>query len=515
MTLKRMITALAVILAAAGCARAGGVSESLTDASLKALCKDLPFKMEPVSLPKIPSRKVLLTDFGAVGDGRTLNTEAFAKAVESLSSKGGGHLVVPAGIWLTGPIGLESGIDLHLEQGAVILFSPDRDLYPIIGTSFEGLDCRRCESPVHADGAVNVAITGRGVIDGCGDSWRAVKKSKLTSSQWKAKLASGGVLSEDGKCWYPDEGYMEAEKNADMNVPRGIETEEQWQRIKSFLRPVMISLRNCENVFLEGVTFQNSPSWNIHPLLCKNLVINEITVRNPVYSQNGDGIDIESCERSVLLNSSFDCGDDGICIKSGKDEDGRRRGVPCKGLLVDGCTVYKGHGGFVVGSEMSGGVEDILVRNCRFLGTDVGLRFKSKRGRGGIVRNIWIEKISMMDIVTEPLLFDLHYGGKSAVEAAEEGSETIVTHAVADETTPCFRDIHIKDIVCYGAARAMYFNGIPEMPVHNVTLENCTITSRKGAEISYAEYVTLKGVDILNSEGERLTVRNSQNVTEE
>ena len=275
----------------------------------------------------------------------------------------------------------------------------------------------------------------------------------------------------------------------------------------------MISLMNCENVLLEDCLFQNSPCWNIHPLMCRNVIINNVTVRNPWYSQNGDGLDVDSCENVLVINSSFDVGDDAIWIKSGKNEDGRRRARPCRNLIVDNCIVFHGHGGFVVGSEMSGGVENIKVSDCRFLGTDVGLRFKSCRGRGGVVKNIYIEDIVMMNIPTEPLLFDLHYGGKSAVEAAAEGASPFdVEFVEADETTPQFRDIFIKDVICSGAARAMYFNGIPEKNIENIVVEDCEIVSEKGADLRYSTGVVLKDVKITQSEGEGFSVANCTNV---
>lgn len=477
------------------------------------LYKDLPFEMEVVSRPEIPAREANLLDFGRHGNGTELNTEAFAKAIDWLSERGGGRLVVPAGIWFTGPIELKSGIELHLTENAVLLFDSSRDLYPIIETSFEGLDCYRCESPIHADGAVNVAITGKGVIDGNGQDWRACKKSKLTSSQWKALLAKGGYVNEEKNCWYPSEAYYIAEQFSDMNVPPKSMSREELEPYKDFLRPVMISLRNCTNVLLEGCTFQNSPSWNIHPLLCKNVIVKGVNVRNPWYSQNGDGIDLESCTGTIIVDSSFDVGDDGICIKSGKDEDGRLRGVPTKGLIVDNCTVYHGHGGFVVGSEMSGGVEDVKVSNCRFLGTDVGLRFKSKRGRGGVVKNIYIDNIYMTDIVTEALLFDLYYGGKSAVEVLEDGSKVTKVEAMpVDETTPEFRDIHISNVVCNGARRAMYFNGIPEMPVKNISIRGCTVTSLTGIEMNYSEDIVLENVKVVPQSGKDLIHSNVKNL---
>lgn len=502
-TAKKAIRLLSALFLAVSCASGAGEFDYLYE--------DLPFEMGMVSRPQIPDFSVNLLDFGGVPDGTTLNTEAFAAAMDELSSRGGGHLIVPAGVWRTGPIGIKSNIDLHVEHDAVVVFDPSRELYPVIRTSFEGLDTRRCESPIHADGEKNISITGGGVFDGSGESWRMVKKSKMTESQWKKQVASGGVLSEDGTAWYPDEGFVIAMKSANMNDP---DPSLPDSLVKSFLRPVMVSLRNCENVLLEDCLFQNSPAWNIHPLLCKNLIIKDITVRNPEYSQNGDGLDIESCTDAVVVGSTFDCGDDGICIKSGKDADGRKRGVPCKGLIVDGCTVYHGHGGFVVGSEMSGGVQNMKVSNCRFLGTDVGLRFKSKRGRGGVVEGIWIDNIYMTDIVTETVLFDLFYMGKSAVEAA--GDEQVEEPAFpVDETTPTFRDIHISNVVCAGAARAMYFNGLPEMPVSGIDISDCVITSRKGIEIRWSDNVTLRNVKVTPQTGEPLVTSHVNNLTVE
>lgn len=480
------------------------------------LYENLPFKMERVARPVIPDLRVSIKDFGGVGDGVTLNTEAFAKAMKHLSDKGGGHLDVPAGIWLTGPIEILSNCDLHVTPNAVIIFDPDRDLYPIIQTVFEGLDTRRCESPVHAEGARNISITGGGVLDGSGEAWRMVKKSKLTDGEWRKLVASGGIVSRDGRIWYPDEGFEKATMFSNMNVPSVDLTEEQWNEIKSFLRPNMVSLRNCENVLLEDCSFQNSPCWNVHPLMCKNLIVNRVNIRNPYYSQNGDAIDVDSCENVLITNSTFDAGDDGICIKSGKDADGRRRARPCKNLIVDNCTVFHGHGGFTVGSEMSGGVENIKVSNCRFLGTDVGLRFKSKRGRGGVVKNIYINDIYMKDILADAILFDLFYGGKSAVEAAAEKDETVNVPAVpVDETTPEFRDIYISNVCCNGASRAMLFNGLPEMPVTNINVSDCTITADEGITLRNSQDITFKNVKCYPEKGDAITtlrVKNFNNI---
>ena len=466
------------------------------DNPYKKYTEKLPFNMPEVKAPVIPDYQVKLTDFGGVGDGITLNTEAFAKAIDALSKKGGGKLVVPQGVWHTGPIVLKSNIELHLKSGAVILFAADESLYPIIETSFEGLDTRRLQSPIYAKGATNIAITGNGVIDGNGQYWRPVKKGKVTASHWKSLLAIPGSQEFKKDYWVPSAGYAKGEQGANMNVPNA-QTEEEWNAIKRFLRPVMISLVQCKNVMLKGLIFQNSPAWNLHPLMCENVIIDKVLVRNPSYAQNGDALDLESCKNALIINSRFDAGDDGICIKSGKDADGRRRGIPCENVVVDGCTVFAGHGGFVVGSEMSGGVKNIMVENCQFLGTDVGLRFKSTRGRGGIVENIYINKVSMTDIKTDAITFNMYYGGKSVAEMLADGDNPDnTTKMPVTEETPIFRNIHITDCVCNGAGRAMEFNGLPEMPIDGITLQNLTILAKKDAVFTNCVNIKKKNVNI-------------------
>ena len=479
--------------------------------------ENLPFEMPQVVQPSIPAREVCITEFGAVGDGMTLNTEAFAKAIDGLAEQGGGRVNVPDGIWFTGPIVLKDNIELHLSNHAMILFSPDQSLYPLTEIIFEGLNTWRLQSPISARGVKNVAITGGGVIDGSGDAWRMVKQSKVTESAWKKLVASGGIV--DGTNWFPTESYYRGQKSAtDQNVNENMTKKEDFEPIRDFLRPVMVAIHNCENVLLQGVTFQNSPCWTIHPAICTNLTIDGITVRCPAYAQNGDGVDIESCKNVLMINSSVDAGDDAICIKSGKNEDGRKRGIPCENVLVDNCIVFHGHGGFVVGSEMSGGVKNVSVRNCTFSGTDVGLRFKSTRGRGGVVENIFIENITMNNIVTDGLLFDLFYGGKSASEAladGDEGEATDMPFKPVDETTPAFRNIDIRDVRCNGARRAMLFNGLPEMNVENVKVENAWFYTTTGAQVNESTNVAFKNVTIVPKQGVPLAINNAKNVVTE
>ncbi|MCD8185241.1 MAG: glycoside hydrolase family 28 protein [Rikenellaceae bacterium] len=463
--------------------------------------ENLPFEMTPVVLPSIPDYTVCLTDFGGVGDGLALNTEAFARAMDALEARGGGKLVVPRGTWITGPIFLKSRVNLHVSDGALIYFTEDFDAYPLIETNWEGWTALRATSPIMAHNLTDIAITGNGVIDGNGDNWRLVKKEKMTDGQWrKLQQREGSVLDEAQRLWFPNEGamkgYFDTRHYSEL-------TAEEREYYKAYYRPVLASIVNCKRILLQGITFQNSPSWNVHPLLCQELTVDHVVIRNPWYSQNGDGLDVESCKNVLVVNSSFDVGDDAICIKSGKDLEGRQRGIPTENLIVDNCIVYHGHGGFVVGSEMSGGARNMLVRNCQFMSTDVGLRFKSTRGRGGVVERVWIENIDMTNIPNEALLFDLYYGRRDPNAPVPP----------VTEETPSFRDIHIKNITCRGAGTAMLFNGLPEMNVRNVTVENAVLQTTRGIVINESDQVKLSNIVIQQKTGPAVEMNQAKNVT--
>lgn len=468
----------------------------------KAVYNRLPFKMEEVQLPSFPDYQVSITEFGAVPDGITLNTKAFNDAINHVYEKGGGTVVVPEGLWLTGPIEMRSNVNLYTEYNALVYFSEDHSLYPIIETSFEGLDTRRCQSPISAWYCENIAITGHGTFDGNGDTWRAVKKSKLTESQWNRLIKKGGIV--DGTTWYPSEGSLKG-KNAcvDFNNPTGIETMEDWLSIRDWLRPVLLNFVKCKRVLIEGCTFKNSPAWCLHPRSCDHITLNKVTVVNPWYSQNGDALDLESCTNAIIANCHFDAGDDAICLKSGKNEDGRRRGEPCKNVIIQNNIVLHGHGGFVVGSEMSGGVQNIFVDNCTFMGTDVGLRFKSCRGRGGLVENIFISNINMINIPNEAIIFNLFYNGKSRAEVTydEDGNMSGELVPISEET-PIFRNIYIDNVTCKGAGRAIFFNGLPEMRIANINLDNIIITDAKeGAIFQESQDITINNLSIETTDG--------------
>ncbi|MBD0299329.1 MAG: glycoside hydrolase family 28 protein, partial [Nitrososphaera sp.] len=407
--------------------------------------------------------------YGAKADGITLNTKSITDAIEACTKKGGGIVVVPAGVWLTGPLVLKSNVNLHLQKNALLQFTDDFDQYPLVETNWEGLVQMRNQSPLSATGAINIAITGFGIIDGAGDAWRMVKKDKLTESQWKKLVASGGVLSEDQKTWYPSKSSYEGSKLTNPGQVSPEKTPEFYKSIKDFLRPNLLVITNCNKVLLEGVTFQNSPAWCLHPLMSENITVRNVYAKNPWYAQNGDGIDLESCKNVLIENSTFDVGDDGICIKSGRDEEGRKRGMPTQDVIIRNCIVYHAHGGFVVGSEMSGGAKNIWVNDCTFIGTDIGLRFKTTRGRGGVVENIYINNIGMKDIAGEAILFDMYYAAQDPVALAGEKREPPkVELKPVTEETPQFQNIYINNVVASGAEKAIFVRGLPEMSIKNI-----------------------------------------------
>jgi len=474
---------------------------------------NLPFKMPEVQIPKFKADTLNIVDFGAVANTGKLSTKAINDAIKKCSGSGGGVVVIPSGLWTTGPIKMKSNVNLHTKNGAFISFTSDLDQYELIESYFEGNKVIRCESPIMGVDLENIAITGEGIFDGNGSNWRPVKIGKMTDEQWKTLVNSGGVLSKDGKIWYPSEGALIGNEQKDK-LPK-TPTVENMKPYKQALRPVMVSLVNCKKLLLDGVTFQNSPAWNVNPLMCENLTLSNLTIRNPWYSQNGDGLDIESCRIGTVTNCRFDVGDDAICIKSGKDKEGRERAKPTELFVIMDCVVYHAHGGFVIGSEMSGGVRNILAKNLTFIGTDCGLRFKSVRGRGGLVENIWMEDIRMKNIPTDAINFNLYYFVKGAVEDPVTGEMIVEKETVSDET-PAFKNMYFKNIYVDGAKQALKIMGIPEMPVQNIQFKNMVIRSEAGIQMNYASKIDFENIDLkLDKPGIAASFSNSQNITVE
>lgn len=487
---------------------ARGHSADQIEKEVKGLCANLPFAMPEIRVPTFPGHRFTITDFGAVADGLTLNTNAITQAIQACVNAGGGIVDVPPGTWLTGPIRLESNVNLHLERGALLQFSNRIEDFPLIA----GLDGKSKKyvitPPIAAYRATNIAITGNGVIDGAGEVWRYVKKYKMTEHQWKELVASGGVVSSNGQEWWPSQGAMDGQQYL-----RAIERSGRkpavadYAHVREYLRPDMVQLVQCNGILIDGTTFQNSPRYHLRPVQSENVIIRGVKVLSPWYGQNTDGIDPVSCRNVIVYDATVDVGDDGICLKPGSIAASQEPGPACQNIVVANCVVYHAHGGFAIGSESFGGVRNVSVRNCLFIGTDVGLRFKSMRGRGGVVENVFVDGIQMRAITDDAILFDMYYG-----QTAEERE---AAKAASSGPVPQFRDVSMKNIVCNGARQAVRIVGLPEMPVSNIMLENVDIRSVGGLSLTDADSITIRNCSITPERGPIMTMVQSRGVTVE
>lgn len=473
------------------------------------------FELPKVYEPHFKKDTFNIETFGAVKDGITLNSTSINNAIAAANKAGGGIVYIPAGLWLTGPIVLLNNVEINTARGALILFTKDRTQYPLKAASFEGVEAARCQSPISATDAKNIAITGQGIFNGGGEAWRPLKKGKVTETEWKRLIGTGGVLTEDKSYWYPSAGALQGSLTNNIGKLVGGATLSSFEPIRDFLRPNMIRFTNCSNVLLEGVTFENSPAWTMHLLMSKHITIKKVTVKNPWYGQNTDALDLESCSNALVDGCNFDTGDDGICIKSGRDEEGRKRGMPTKDVVVVNTTVYHAHGGFVIGSEMSGGSNNIFVSNCTFIGTDIGLRFKTTRGRGGIVENIYASNIAMRDIVGEAVLFDMYYAAKDPVPLEGEKREMPVIQTLpVTEATPIFRNFYFNNVYCNGAEKAIFVRGIPEMNISNIVLSDMVFATNKGIECTEGANIEFNNIKLVTQQANPLVyIQNSSKLT--
>jgi DNA sulfur modification protein DndE len=480
----------------------GGIPAFSQEKDLNYFIAQAPFTMPAVVVPEFPPRTFSITDYGAVNDGKTLNTAAFALAIEACANAGGGTVVVPEGTWLTGPIEMKSNVNLHAEANALVLFTPDRSQYPIVHPS-KGSSSFVVQSPISGSDLENIAITGEGIFDGSGENWRPVKKSKVTSEQWEKLVSSGGVLTTDGKTWWPSTEAMNGDAFLKSLKGRKDLTGKDYLPARDFMRPKMIVFTKCNNVLLDGPTFRNSPMYVFNPNHCTNLTVRNVKVHNDYWAQNGDGIDISACKGVIIYKTTVSAGDDGICMKSsggnGADD------FQLENVLIADCIVYQSHGGFVIGSNTDGGMKNIFVSDCDFIGSDIGVRVKSNAGRGGVVKDIYIRNINMKNIVNAAISFDTYY------EDMQVGRKLDTAGRIRNKI-PEFRDFHFSNIDCEGAKSAIYINGLPEMPVHKLFFENMNIAANAGVIMNAAEGIELKNVRIIPDKGPVYTLSNSNDI---
>ncbi len=413
--------------------------------------KGLPIELQQVTAPTINEQRVSITDFGAIGDGQTMNTAAIQKAIDTLAKQGGGHVDVPAGIWLTAPFKLKSGIDLHLAQNAIIQLTEDRSLHVKEGS-------KKATMAITASNAHDISITGKGIIDGNGEFWRPVKKSKHSDVEWKDYLALGGTINGKGDIWYPFNLKHQA------NIAGTMEQQEK-------MRVNMIRFTNCQRVLVKDVTLQNSPKFHLTPTDCQDVIIDNVSIRCMWNAQNGDAIDIGTCQRVLIVNNTIDCGDDGICMKGAVGDEALKH-KPCEDILIRNNVVQHAHGGFVIGSEFCAGMYKIVVCDNTFTGTDTGLRFKSSIGRGGKTGDIYCYNIFMTDIRDEAIIFETTYADKAVAGTTGPGTGA--------KWVPEFKDIHIYNVTCNGAETGIKAKGAEGM-VHSIDISNSTIFYTKTA----------------------------------
>ncbi|MDR0388359.1 MAG: glycoside hydrolase family 28 protein [Treponema sp.] len=395
-----------------------------------------------------------IASFGALGDGRTDNSAAFAAALNVLRESGGGTLTVGQGIWQTGPIRLFSRTTLVVEEGAVISFIPEVERYTPVFTRWEGVECYGMHPLIFADGEHDVAVTGKGFLKGNGQAWWDMLRDKRRRSQ---------VLPET-----PMEIRLASLNPGNANQPSG-----GGGRNTQFLRPPMIQFYKCADARIEDICVIDSPFWTLHPVFCDRLVIRNVTISNPPDAPNTDGIDIDSCRDVLIERCHVGVGDDGIVLKSGSGEDGIRVNVPTRNVIVRNCTVKDGHGGIVIGSETAGGIFDVTVEDCVFAGTDRGIRIKTRRGRGGHIRNLSFRNLTMENNLC-PVAINMFY----RCGAKMSDGFFVQDPLQVGVTTPSIKNIAISGVRASGCrASAGFIAGLPEAPIENLSIRSCEFST--------------------------------------
>lgn len=418
--------------------------------------------LNSVSEPKIPLKEYSIVDFGAVADGKNDCTEVFNTAIKKVSERGGGKIIVPEGTYLTGPIHFENNVELHL-QNAKIKFHTDPEKYlPVVLTRFEGMELYNYSPLIYAHGKTNIAITGCGVLDG--------QASEKNWWIWKGKEEFGW------KVGMPNQSNDVLEL-AEM-VKNGVPVEERIFGEDHFLRPSFVQFYGCKNVLLEGFELINSPMWCIHPVLCENVIVRNVKIHSR--GPNNDGIDPESCKYVLIENCFFDTGDDSIVIKSGRNEDGRRIAIPCEYVLARNNTVLseKSHGGFVIGSEMSGGARKLVAMDNLFINLERVLRIKTNSRRGGFIEEVYFYNNVAVNVFEELFVVQTDYDNETG------------------DFPPSVKNIFVKNFKAIRGKCGVRIKGLENSKVSNVHLQNCLFEEVEFAmELSDCQ-ITLENVKI-------------------
>lgn len=411
-----------------------------------------PWKTMELTIKNLPKtnfqdKTYNINDFGAVADGKTLNTAAFEKAIQTCTENGGGKVLVPNGKYLTGAIHLENNVNLHLEDKAEILFSLNPKDYPIVHTSWEGTELMNYSPLIYAKNKTNVAITGKGILNGQADStnWWIWSGAKMYG--WKK-----GIPSQNDP--------TNREVLVDM-AEKGIPVEQRIFGEGRYLRPNFIEFFECNTVFVKGITVINSPFWILHPIKTNNMIIDGVTVNS--HGPNNDGCDPEYSQNIVIKNCTFNTGDDCIAIKAGRDADGRRVAIPSKNIIVQNCKMIDGHGGVVIGSEISAGVNNVFVENCVMdsPNLDRAIRIKTNSRRGGIIENVFVRNLEVGTVKECVLKLNMFYN--------VYGSQT-------GNFIPVIRNINLENVnVKNGGKYSIWAEGYKQSPVENITLKNVKI----------------------------------------
>lgn len=403
-----------------------------------------------IKAPEFANRTFVITKYGASTKADAVkNQKAINKAINACNKAGGGRVVVPAGKWNTGAITLKSNVNLVIEKGAELIFAFDRNLYPLVYTRWEGLDIMNYQPCIYAIDCENIGLTGEGIINGNGSNerWWYMKGNKHHGyhegvDEWQG-TASVGTRAE-------------LLKMCDNNVP----TEKRIFGKGKGLRPQLVNFVRCNNILIEGVEMLNSPFWVMHPLLCKNVTVRNVTVFNE--GPNGDGCDPESCENVLIEGCTFHTGDDCIALKSGRNGDGLRANIPCKNVIIRNCKMADGHGGVVIGSEISGGCDNIFAENCVMDSPNLDrvLRIKTNTCRGGINQNIYMRNIKVGQCKEAVMRINLVYEPN---EIAERGH------------IPTVRNVYMENVTCDKSKHAVLINGLEESSqIYNININNCT-----------------------------------------